>query len=713
MSGAAPASTVTVSLNKGLAAMPVKGSKEAPKTFTGDPDELEDFLERFDVLAAGAQLTDPDKIKALRQYLDIKQRLLFETLDGWVTQNWNDLTDSLKAIFLTSSHSQRFTLTTLASTVKKWSQTPLRSEQEILTYYRNFIMVSKWLKAQNKLTDDEENRYFWFGFNPQTRRELENQLRIMMPLHDRSNPYPMNRVLEAAKYIFYDLRFDQTAPSGLMDFSGPITELDEVPDYQEEFLPIPRVKRTVPAAEIESYSRRAPDGERQEVITRRVHFPQVQQTPSPEPHETAEQAKQREIEDLVGKLMTLGINEREYGVAYVKLLMIAPHTIGEFAKPIQAGVQAIQGQRPSFARNLTAETLNSSLTPLTSLPRPRFVCYFCGKSSPECYGTKNCLTARQYINDKKIIQKDGYLTFPDGSQIPQHEKGMKFVMDEFQKSTATTMFFAAVPHTTASPSNYGSFLTEIEEDVLIPGEDLQVPKEDPYAGKHFTILPRNEASPSLAFTRASARKANAPLAVPSQSKAEVPKPSATPPNPSQTSRPHSAPAPPSVPQFRFSSKAEEERLIDSAMAKILENPVRLEGREVFAIAPEIRRRMVDLLKTNKVPTPAPVVTQTSVQTNLAEAQVLLNANEPQYSTQFREIDLMLPNGVQARGVFDTGSEIVAICEDILIQTMHPVNPNLRTRMTTANSSESNLVGCAEQLPIIIGPITSFVQAHVV
>ena len=111
--------------NTGLTAMPVEGSKEAPKTFTGDPEELEDFIERFEILATGAELTDEDKIKAIRQYVDLKHKRLFETLDGWATKKWADFLASLQAVFITTSQTRRFTITTLATLVRRWSNTPI------------------------------------------------------------------------------------------------------------------------------------------------------------------------------------------------------------------------------------------------------------------------------------------------------------------------------------------------------------------------------------------------------------------------------------------------------------------------------------------------------------------------------------------------------------------------------------------------------------
>jgi transposase InsO family protein len=687
--------------------MPVEGAKEAPKTFTGDPEELEDFLERFDILATGASLTDAEKFKAIRQYIDLKHKRLFQTIDGWSTQNWANFVAALKAMFITSAQLRPFTITTLASLVRRFAQGQIRTEQDVLTYYRDFYTVAKWLEDASKITVEEKNRYFWFGFPTAVRQQLEQYLRIILPAHNRAEPWPMAEVLQAARYIYNDMAFDQVTP--LLNL-GPPPGLEDLA-YNDPLPPIvpPVIRRTMPAPAIESYARRDEDG-RQEVITRRVQIPPEKPT----------KPREDEMEDLIGQLMTLDLGDKQYAVAYAKLTLLAPEVVKEYAKPHQAGLAAHRRAKyPQFRHDGTLSN-DSSLPSPTSPPRGRFACYFCGKTAPECFGTKHCLTARKYIEDKKIIQHNGYYLFPDGSRIPQHEKGMQYVVDQFYAqaatSTGSSMIFAIHKKPILqSPPSQGSrhqaYVTEITDDEFAPMEDPPSPKPDPYEGKIYSILPREDSS--LAFTRASAKKA---VGSQPEKLEQTSQPKSSPssiPSPNSPSRPN----PTSNPQYRFTAKVEEEKLIGSVVNKVLENSIRLDTRELFAVAPEVRRRLVDLLKTTKVPTDGnsssanPSTRSHTVSS--VEASAFPVSKAPRYSSHFREIEVELPNGIKARGIFDTGSEIVAIREDIVLQTMHPINPHLVTRMTSANSSENNLYGCAEHLPLKIGSITCHVQAHVV
>jgi hypothetical protein len=61
--------------------VPVVGWKEAPNIFDGKPEDLEDFLDGFEILAIGAQFTSEERVKATTQYVTRKQKALFESLD--------------------------------------------------------------------------------------------------------------------------------------------------------------------------------------------------------------------------------------------------------------------------------------------------------------------------------------------------------------------------------------------------------------------------------------------------------------------------------------------------------------------------------------------------------------------------------------------------------------------------------------------------------
>jgi hypothetical protein len=165
-----------------------------------------------------------------------------------------------------------------------------------------------------------------------------------------------------------------------------------------------------------------------------------------------------------------------------------------------------------------------------------------------------------------------------------------------------------------------------------------------------------------------------------------------------------------APQYQLRSRSEDEKLLSSVMSKVLDNPVKLDAREVFAISPEIRKRTVDILKTSKVATGYAAEETTDVQmVNSLSADSM----QPEYAVPSREIDVTLPGGIIARGVVDSGSDIVAISPELLHRFKPPVNTNIRFGMTGAGGHKSRLPGCAEDIPLKFGSIIIPVHAHIV
>ena len=206
-------STAVVQSITGWPGMPTPKSKSAPKEFSGDPEDLHDFLNDYETSADGAQLTDEQKCKFLLKYVDRSTRYLIEVLDAFKAKNWKDLADELRNLFGTKSSTRRYRTSELKSLVKVYAQKIMRSETELKTYIRDFSRVAMWLKEKNKITEEDVNRRFWFGFHPTTREQLAIRIHAKNPTATRDTPYSFNTIKEAAEFLFSDDAFDAETSS--------------------------------------------------------------------------------------------------------------------------------------------------------------------------------------------------------------------------------------------------------------------------------------------------------------------------------------------------------------------------------------------------------------------------------------------------------------------------------------------------------------------
>ncbi|KAF8532607.1 hypothetical protein JB92DRAFT_605726 [Gautieria morchelliformis] len=78
-----PAPLPAIAQPTGKAAMLAPRLKKAPKTFSGDEDEITEFLDVYECCADGVQLHKMEWVKFMFRYIDRAQRLTFEGFDGY------------------------------------------------------------------------------------------------------------------------------------------------------------------------------------------------------------------------------------------------------------------------------------------------------------------------------------------------------------------------------------------------------------------------------------------------------------------------------------------------------------------------------------------------------------------------------------------------------------------------------------------------------
>jgi transposase InsO family protein len=687
----------------GIAAMPHPGTRGAPETFDGDGEVLEEFIDRFEGLATGARLTNDDKFKSFTRYCSRPMKRLFESLPAYTAKTWNDFLAQVRVLFPIGANQRLYSKQSLVALVSNSQKQRIYSEGDLMSYYRDFVTIANWLLTNHKISEADRDGYFWFGFHPDDRMQLELQLRVVLPRHDRMNPWPMQDVFEAGKYIFNELAFDQD-PTFLQLTGKPMSAVN-LQDPEDNFRDLPemvdlRREKLRRAAAAETMRLRAepfPSNlpEVQQTVTKTVQFPS-------HPVNIGNPTEDQEIEELVGKLSTLSFREPQYAIAYAKLSHRFPNLIGQFTSPGHAS--AAVSQNVSTIPAVPVVPIASS-APMMPSSRPfngysaARSCFFCRKLWPDCPGLRWCKVAEAYVNEGKIVNRGGYYYFPNGDQIPRSEQGLKYSVDQILEKGR-------------SHQNVGAGLVCVQ------------PSDDQLSSCYAFVEEDPEDPSSYAFTRSQSRAAD-------KSRESTPNPqgNGTQTQPTILRRPQPAgqgearpstqpqtqqgPQPgqyPRAPQYQFRSRVEDEHVSDNVFNKLLEASVKIEGKELLAVSSDMRKRMTDLVKTTKVAPEEQVNRQVPVPD--PKTVLSITTKDVPYSLPVREINVTLPNEVEIRGVVDSGSEIVVIRQAILDKIGHPKNPNIRSDMTTANNTASTLKGVAELLPIKVGSITTWVHAHV-
>jgi hypothetical protein len=378
-------------------------------------------------------------------------------------------------------------------------------------------------------------------------------------------------------------------------------------------------------------------------------------------------------------------------------------------------------------------------------PRPCAFCMFTG------HLIRDCAQVGEYLRAGRATHINGKIYLPNGQPIPNDgtRRGLKVAIDAWWAAQSTPAPAPAPaqarvvftreppPHTDTRSAPTSRIEEVVESHILQVSQVINLAEEEP------------EFPHDIYEVFAAEKKKHEPKA----SKAPE---LATPPQHvnSRTSSGNSR----SAPQFRYQPSAEDERLVSELRDYLMQGRLSLATpAHVFAASPSIRKDVVERLKVRRVEAheyeevglqepgtqqheastvrtierivyepllPAssqhhlwqPDRTQAG-KTFYADSHARLSPTSPDRPIAFclplRELDILLNGAATTPAIYDTGSQIVVIRQDLVDNLGVYINPNRLIEMEGANGATNWTVGCVDYLPIQIGSVSCKIHAYVV
>ena len=456
-----PASTMSNSTQRsgtGPAAMPPPRSHRAPY-FSGNVDDpIEDFLREYEELADDCALTSQQKVETIIRYIPVKLRDLWKSLDGYVTQDWAALKRVLEHTYDGASARSRHSKQKLYDFARYSSKTQMNEEEDVLQYYRRFLIFSKPLVDARRLTEEECNKMFWLGFHPRDRSRMFSRLIAKHPDQNSDEHFNYLDVYKVARATFsgnhlLDLELDDPwddPPSSRRNHSDRAFErwLE-----QEE-----RDARGTDSSHRTSQRRR----DSLDFPSRDIHhrYPDRQRSPAPEVEtkvvrfkESTREEDDHDVEDLVKRMHGLSVREQSYAVLYARCAFRFPSVAQCLPKPIlDQNAPAPPSSATTFSLQTPAPPPPPSHTPWPVAPNPapppQFApdpsaffhprartdgCSFCSHIG---HRVRECPTAQEYVRSGRATVLGDRLYLPNGQPIPNDGsgRGLKHGIDSWLAS---------------------------------------------------------------------------------------------------------------------------------------------------------------------------------------------------------------------------------------------------------------------------------------
>src|SRR6185369_613008 len=91
-----------------------------------------------------------------------------------------------------------------------------------------------WLHNKGKITKEKAETYFWQGIHKSFRSRLEGRLIMQLPDHSLRDPFPIQKVVEAAEFLLERNRFDKAEDLGIDDEDSDDEESDDEDSDDED-----------------------------------------------------------------------------------------------------------------------------------------------------------------------------------------------------------------------------------------------------------------------------------------------------------------------------------------------------------------------------------------------------------------------------------------------------------------------------------------------
>lgn len=291
-----------------IADMPMRGTKEAPRTFKGKYTEVENFINHYERLLLKNQvISNKDRCEYITEYCSTNVSHFIRGSSHYNNPNWHALKTELLKYYDADRAKQRYRPSDMLACVKEARETACYSLSQWKKYYIKYNSIAGFLLSKRKLTELEYAAYFWHGIPKELQQILENKLQAADPNRDMSEPYDMARVCAAAETYFqrdkFPLMLFNAEELGIEIAEDSSDEDSDDPDSSDDEYSQWRKKKKKKYYHKKS-SRDSSDSKKSSSKSNTFNGPK------------------EEVEGLIKQLNSMSIDDQNYGHTYYKAISL-------------------------------------------------------------------------------------------------------------------------------------------------------------------------------------------------------------------------------------------------------------------------------------------------------------------------------------------------------------------------------------------------------
>jgi hypothetical protein len=221
--------TMANPLQVGVNALPIQGKRDAPRTFKGSYDKVEDFLKTMDKLYARYQVTtQKDKVEAILPYCSTKVQDFIKTSSAYRTPDWAKLKAHMMVYYDADRATRKYVPKDIIEFTLIWNQKPITNLTTWKKYYRDYHAIAGSMFDRGEMSQKDFDTYFWLGLPKDLRAIFEPKLQAQILDYDASQPYELEKIETVAENYFKRNKFTE------MVFNPLHYHIDEESDSESD-----------------------------------------------------------------------------------------------------------------------------------------------------------------------------------------------------------------------------------------------------------------------------------------------------------------------------------------------------------------------------------------------------------------------------------------------------------------------------------------------
>jgi aspartyl protease/uncharacterized protein DUF4100 len=184
--------------------MPSRGERSAPTVDISRPRTLIRFFKELEPLFARAGITtEQDKKEQVVKYVDMELEDVWERYPEFKdnAKTYNDFKKAIIAHYPEASGEYMYSPKDLDILIVERFRNGIRTLDELTDFHNKFEAITSWLKDGTHITEQEASRAYVKAFQPYFWDLIENRLSILHPNVHPYDPYPMKDVYDVARAI--------------------------------------------------------------------------------------------------------------------------------------------------------------------------------------------------------------------------------------------------------------------------------------------------------------------------------------------------------------------------------------------------------------------------------------------------------------------------------------------------------------------------------